>query len=245
MHDMGRELREKTKQREAHRKRFLQAELDRDAEAPAFDQIKQFGIYVNTIAALLASGSAATLPGQAEITGNLTNVLSQLQAALSEAESLGRDSPMDGTAPPAPSPLGPVRGANPPPDQEVPAMPPGRTTGNAHAFPAQAPQFSAQTGPALGTHFRVGPPLPPPADTFAPGQVPTPLFGAAPAASEPELQAKLREEHNKRIQAERLSDEAAAQISQAMAQKRKVEEHYKAQADKTTQRPLQLPQQPS
>ena len=164
---------------------FLQAELDRDAEAPAFDQIKQFGVYANTIATLLSSGSAATRPGQAEITGNLTNVLSQLQAALSEAESLGRDSPMDVTAPPAASPLGTVGGANPPPDQEVPAMPLGRATGNAHAFLAHAPQFSAQTGPSFEINFRAGPPLPPPSATLAPGQVQTPLFVAAPVSSEP------------------------------------------------------------
>ena len=69
MQDMGQELREKTKQREAHRKRLLQAELDRDAEAPAFVKIKQFGLYASTITTLLSSGSAATLPGQAEITG--------------------------------------------------------------------------------------------------------------------------------------------------------------------------------
>ena len=59
------------------------------------------------------------------------------------------------------------------------------------------------------------------------------MFGAAPVVSEPELQAKLREEIHKWLQAERLSDETAAQISQATAQKRKVEEHYKAQAEKT------------
>ena len=37
MHNMGQEFQEKTKQREAQRKRRLQAEVDRDAEALAFE----------------------------------------------------------------------------------------------------------------------------------------------------------------------------------------------------------------
>ena len=93
MQDMGQELREHTKQRDAHRKRLLQAELDRDAEAFAFDQIKQFGFYASFITVLLSSGSAATLPGQAEITGKFTNAISQLQAAVREAEVHSQDSP--------------------------------------------------------------------------------------------------------------------------------------------------------
>ena len=99
-------------------------------------------------------------------------------------------------------------------------------------FPALVPQFSAPTGPSLDTFFSAGPPLLPPAATFAPGQVNTPLFGAAPVVPEQGLQAKLREETDKIKQAESLSDESADQFAQATAQKRKVEEHYKAQAEK-------------
>ena len=116
MQDMGQELREKTKQRKAHRKRLLQAELDRDVEAPAFDQIKQFGFYASAITTLLSSGSAATLPGQAEITGKLTNAISHLQAAVREAEAHSQDSPMDGTGPTEAAPLGRAEAADPAPE---------------------------------------------------------------------------------------------------------------------------------
>ena len=220
---MGQELREKTKQREAHRTRLLQAELDRDAEAPAFDQIKQFGFYASTINTLLSSGSAATLPGQAEITGKLTNAISQLQGAVREAEVHSQDSPMDGTGRTEAAPLGQAEAANPPPEVEVPAMPMGRAAGKAHAFPAPAPQFSVASGPSLASHFGAGPPLPPLAATLAPGHTSTPLFGAAPVVPEHELQARIRAETHKREQAERFSDESAAQLAQAGAQKRKVE----------------------
>ena len=59
------------------------------------------------------------------------------------------------------------------------------------------------------------------------------MFGAAPVVLEQELQARIRAETHKREQAERLSDEAAAQLAQAGARKRKVEELYKAQAEKS------------
>ena len=141
-------MRVKTKQREAHRKRLLQADLDRDAEAPAFDQIKQFGFYASTITTLLSSGSAATLPGQAEITGKLTNAISQLQAAVREAEDHSQDSPMDGTGPTEAAPLGQAEAANPPPEVEVPAMPMSRAAGKAHASQPQCLSFLLRQSPA-------------------------------------------------------------------------------------------------
>ena len=128
--------------------------------------------------------------------------------------------------------MGQAEGANPPLEVEVLAMPMGRAAGKAHAFPAFVLQFSVPSGPSLDSHFGAGPPLPPPAATLAFGHTSTPLFGAAPVVPEHRFQLKFREGTHTREQAERLSDESAAQLAQAGAQKRKVEELYKAQAEK-------------
>ena len=94
-------------------------------------------------------------------------------------------------------------------------------------------QFSAGAAPSLDSQFGAAPPLPPPAATLAPGHSTAPLLGAAPIVPEQELQARIRAETHKQEQAERFSDEAVAKLAQATNQKRKVEELYEAQVEKT------------
>ena len=175
MHNIGQELQEKTKQREAQRKRLLQAQLDRDADAPAFEQIKQFGLYASAITTLLAGQSH--LPGQAEMIGILTSAVAQLQEAFKAAEAQDLDSPMDGTTAPAATEFGHAGMRVQPADLEAPTMPLGRPSGQAFAFPAQVPQVFAPPGLCHETPFLFGaaPPPLPPAATLVAGQPLAPL----------------------------------------------------------------------
>ena len=179
------------------------------------------------------------------MTGKLTSAISQLQAAVRAAEARSQDSPMDGTEASAAVEMGQAGATEPPADLGIPTMPLGRAAGQAFAFPAPVPQFSAAPALCFDNHFGAAPPLAPPAATLAPGHSPAPLPAAAAVVPEQELQARIRAETKKREQAERLSDEAAAKLAQAANQKRKVEELYKPKQKRPKRKPLQQRLQPS
>ena len=135
------------------------------------------------------------MPGQAEITGKLTSAISQLQAAVREAEAHSQDSPMDGTEAPAAVETGQAGATEPPVDFGVPATFLGRAAGQAFAFSVPVPQFSVAPALCFDNHFGAAPSLL--ADTFAPVHSLAPLLAAAAVVPEQELHARIRVETKK------------------------------------------------